>query len=51
MLHPFTYLLTVATLGLPGQWWVTAIETMQLTKAKIFTIWPLHNRTSWWLSW
>ena len=27
---PFSYLLTVATLGLPGQWWVTAIETVQL---------------------
>ena len=46
MPHPFTYLLPVATLGLPGQWWVTAIETVQLAKAKIFTFWPLQNRTS-----
>ena len=35
MPHPFTYLLPVAALGLPGQWWVTATETMQLAKAKI----------------
>ena len=36
MLHPFTYLLTVATLGLPGQWWVTAVETRQLAKANAY---------------
>ena len=53
---PFSYLLTGATLGLPGQWWVTAIEgsasgiccvcNHQLAKAKICTFWPLQNRTS-----
>ena len=46
MPHPFTYLLPVAALGLPGQWWVTATETMQLAKAKICTVWPLQNRAS-----
>ena len=30
----------------PGQWWVTAIEIMQLAKAKICTIWPLQNGPS-----
>ena len=46
MSYPFIYLLPVATLGLPAQWWVIAIETVQLTKAKIFTFRPLQNRTS-----